>query len=78
MAGIAQKMTWGLLAAGTTKATRKATRRALHKDGRPRLPKRARRGSGLATALMWAAGAGIVLAFSDLFKEQRQDVAERS
>jgi hypothetical protein len=78
MAGIAQKITWGLLGAATTKATKSATRRALHRDGRPRLPRRARLGNGLGTALMWAGATGIVLALSDVFKEQRHDVAERS
>jgi hypothetical protein len=78
MAGIAQKVAWGLLGAATTKASRSATRRALHRDGSPRLPRRARRKNGLATALMWAAAAGVILAVSDLLQEQRKDVAARS
>jgi hypothetical protein len=62
-----------------TKAARAGTRRALHtRYGSPRLPRQAKRRSGLSTAMMWAAGAGVVLALADVFKEQKQIVKERT
>jgi hypothetical protein len=79
MAGIARKMAWGLLGAATTKATRVAARRALHNErGGPRLPSRVRRSRGLGSALVLAAGAGLVLAVSDLLREQRGETTDRS
>jgi hypothetical protein len=78
MASLVRKMAWGLLGAATTKATRRAAGRALHNDrGQPRLPHAARRGRGLRTALVLAAGTGLVLAVSDLLKEQRGEVTDR-
>ena len=77
--GVGQKVMWGLLGATTAKATRTATRRAMHNNyGNPRLPQQARRRSGLGTALIWAAATGVVLAMADVFKEQRTIVKERS
>jgi hypothetical protein len=79
MAGIGQKLVWGLLGAATTRVTRNVTRRVLHNEaGRPKLPRRARRRNGLNTALLWAAGAGVVLAVSDVLREQQKDVADRA
>jgi hypothetical protein len=76
--GIGKKMMWGLAASTATRAARAGTRRALHtRYGAPRLPRPAKRRGGLSTALMWAAGAGIVLALADVFKEQKKMVRER-
>jgi hypothetical protein len=77
--GVGRTVMWGLMGATTTKVARKATRRAMHDDwGDPRLPERARVRDGLATALMWAAATGIVLAMADVLKEQRSIVKERT
>lgn len=77
--GVGKKVMWGLMSATTAKVARTATRRAMHNNyGNPRLPVQARQRSGLGTALMWAAAAGVVLAVADVFKEQRTIVKERS
>jgi hypothetical protein len=79
MSGLAQKITWGVAGMAATRAARTATRRALHNDrGANRLPRAARRKNGFATALFWAAGAGLLLGVSDILREQRSDVTERS
>ncbi len=77
--GIGRKVMWGLAGAATTKATRAMTRRAMHnRYGSPRLPRPVQRKNGMGAALMLAAGAGLVLALSDVFKEQRKIVRERA
>jgi anti-sigma factor RsiW len=76
--GVGRKLMWGLAGMAATKVARAGTRRAMHNPmGQPRLPMQARRRTGLGTAVMWAAGAGIVLAMADVFKEQKQIVKQR-
>lgn len=78
MSSLARKVMWGVASGLTSKVVRSATRRALHTGyGAPRLPTPARRRSGFGTALMWAAGAGAVLAIADTLKDQRRMVQER-
>ena len=63
----------GVLGGATTMIVRAVTRRAAHKQsGAPRLPRAARRRNGFGVMLMWAAAVGVVLAMSDVLKEQRQ------
>ena len=77
--GIGKKIMWGLAASTATKVARSGTRRALHtRYGSPRLPRQARARSGLRTGLMWAAGAGIVLALADVFREQKKIVKDKT
>jgi hypothetical protein len=79
MAGFAQRITWGMAGFAVTRTARSVTRRRLRRDsGEPKVPRRARRSGGLGTALAWAAGAGVLLGLSDLLREQRKDVTERS
>ena len=49
------------------------TRRALHNArGTPRVPRSARRRSGIGPMLAWAAALGVLLALADVLREQRQ------
>jgi hypothetical protein len=67
---------WGLIAAAATKLSRTAVRKAMHKrNGVPRLPRAARRKSGVGMMLLLAAATGVALAFGDILREQRQQVA---
>ncbi len=77
--GMGRKLMWGLAGMTATRVARAGTRRALHTPyGSPRLPRQAKARSGLKTAVMWAAGAGVVLALADVFKEQKKIVKERT
>ncbi|HEX7238783.1 MAG TPA: hypothetical protein VF263_00845 [Longimicrobiaceae bacterium] len=79
MSNLARNMMWGLMGATTTKVARRATRRALHDPvGAPRLPRTARRKSGLGMTLAWAAGAGVALALADVLREQKKETTHRA
>ena len=76
MANLRRKMMWMVAATAASKLVRGRTRRALHDDlGRPRLPRRVRRQSGLGTGLALAAGASALRALGDVLKEQGKDAA---
>jgi hypothetical protein len=67
---------WGLVGAAATKLSRTAARKVMHKrNGAPRLPRAARRKSGVGMMLLLAAATGVALALGDLLREQRQQVA---
>jgi hypothetical protein len=79
MAGIAQKVTWGIAAMAATKVARAGTRRMLHNErGAVRLPETVKRRSGFGTAILWAASAGVLIGVSDILREQRKDVADQA
>jgi hypothetical protein len=79
MPGMMQKVTWGVAAMAATKVARSGTRRALHDDGGAvRLPGAVRQRNGFLTAVLWAVTAGVLLGLSDILREQRKEVAERS
>ena len=74
---MARTVGWGLVGSATTMLVRNATRRAMHTDeGRPRLPRAARRRSGLGSILLLAALTGAMLAIADVLQEQRKRNAE--
>lgn len=71
-----QTLGWGLIGAATTKLSRMATRRAMHRSsGEPRLPFEARRNNGFGMLLLMAAAAGALLAIGDVLQERRKEVA---
>ena len=74
--GLVRTVGWGLVGSATTIFVRNATRRAMHTDeGRPRLPRAARRHNG-AGILLVAALAGATLAIADVLQEQRKRNAD--
>lgn len=69
----------GLIGSATTMLTRRATRKAMHKeDGTPRLPRAARNNAGFAMFLVLAAAAGVMFAMADVLREQRKQAAQAS
>ncbi len=63
----------GVLGGTTTALVPSMTRRALHNArGTPRVPRSARRRSGIGPMLAWAAALGVLLALADVLREQRQ------
>jgi hypothetical protein len=74
--GTSHNLGWGLIGAATTKLARTATRKVMHeRSGAPRLPRAARRSSGLGMLLLLAAAAGAMLALGDILQEQGKQVA---
>ena len=64
---------WGIAGTGTTMLVRKLMRRAMYRpSGTTRLPVAARRSDRLVMTLLLAAAAGMTLALSDVFKDQRK------
>jgi hypothetical protein len=74
MGKIAGKLMWALAGTAASKMARNYTRRTLHNDrGAPRLPRKARRQSGVGMMLGWAVLTGVIMALADVFKEQGKD-----
>jgi hypothetical protein len=72
--GMGGKLMWAVAGTAASKMARKYTRNALHTDyGAPRLPRKARRQSGLGMMLGWAIATGIFMALADMLKEQGKD-----
>jgi hypothetical protein len=68
------KLMWAVAGGAASKMARKYTRSALHTDyGAPRLPRKARRQSGLGMMLGWAIATGAMMALADVLKEQGKD-----
>jgi hypothetical protein len=79
MPGMMQKVTWGVAAMAATKVARSGTRRARQPDRPPVVVQGAvRQRNGFLTAVLWAVTAGVLLGLSDILREQRKEVAERS
>jgi hypothetical protein len=73
---IGRKLLWTALGGFTMKTARNLTRNALHDaTGRTRLPTRVRRQRNFESALMLAAGTGVVLALADVLQEQGKTAA---
>jgi hypothetical protein len=71
MGKIGRKLMWTVMGTAASTAVRRVTRNAMHdRVGKPRLPRRARRKSGLGPALAWAAGAAAAMAVADVLAEQ--------
>ena len=74
MGKLAGKLMWMLAGTAASKMARKYTRNALHNDrGAPRLPRKARRQSGVGMMLGWAIATGAIMALADVLKEQGKD-----
>ena len=72
--GLGGKLMWALAGGAAKKMARNYTRKTLHTSyGAPRLPRKARRQSGLGMMLGWALLTGVIMALADMFKEQGQD-----
>ena len=68
------KLMWAVAGSAASKMARKYTRGALHTDyGAPRLPRKARRQSGLGMMLGWAIATGAIMALADVLREQGKD-----
>jgi hypothetical protein len=75
--GLGGKLMWAVAGSAASKMARNYTRRTLHTDyGAPRLPRKARRQSGLGMMLGWAVLTGVIMALADMFKEQGKDTVQ--
>ena len=78
MGKLAGRVLWTVAGTAASKLARNYTRRVMHRrDGRPRLPRKARRESGLGMALGWAMATGVIMALADVLSEQGKDAATR-
>jgi hypothetical protein len=74
MGKLAGKLLWMVAGTAATKMARKYTRTALYNDrGAPRLPRKARRQSGVGMMLGWAIATGAIMALADVLKDQGKD-----
>ncbi|HEU0301574.1 MAG TPA: hypothetical protein VFR37_19090 [Longimicrobium sp.] len=74
MGKLAGKLMWMIVGSAASKMARKYTRRTLHTPGgAPRLPRKARRQSGLGMMLGWAVATGAIMALADVLQEQGKD-----
>ncbi|HEY0020046.1 MAG TPA: DUF4235 domain-containing protein [Longimicrobium sp.] len=74
MGKLGGKLVWMLAGTAASKMARKYTRNALHNErGAPRLPRRARRESGLGMMLGWAIATGAIMALADVLSEQGKE-----
>lgn len=74
--GIGRKLLWTALGGFTMKTARNVTRNALHdRMGAARLPNRVRRQRNMESALLLAAGTGVVMALADVLQEQGKTAA---
>lgn len=74
MGKLGGKLIWMLAGTAASKMARKYTRRTLHnRSGAPRLPRKARRQSGVGMMLGWAIATGAIMALADVLKEQGKD-----
>jgi hypothetical protein len=72
--GLGGKLMWAVAGGAAKKMAQNYTRRTLHtRGGAPRLPRKARRQSGLGMMLGWAILTGVIMALADMFKEQGKD-----
>jgi hypothetical protein len=72
--GLGGKLMWAVAGSAASKMARNYTRRSLHTSyGAPRLPRKARKQSGLGMMLGWAVLTGVIMALADVFKEQGKD-----
>ena len=75
--GLGGKLMWALAGTAAKKMARSYTRRTLHTaGGAPRLPRRARRQSGLGMMLGWAIATGVIMALADVFGEQGKETVQ--
>lgn len=76
MGTIAGKLMWAVAGTAASKMARSYTRNVMHKEnGAPRLPRKARRQSGLGMMLGWAIATGAIMAIADVLSEQGKDAA---
>ena len=74
MGKLAGKLIWMLAGTAASKMARTYTRKTLHnRAGAPRLPRKARRQSGVGMMLGWAIATGAIMALADVLKEQGKD-----
>ena len=74
MGKLAGKLMWMVAGTAATRMARKYTRGALYTaHGRPRLPRKARRQSGIGMMLGWAIATGAVMALADVLTDQGKD-----
>jgi hypothetical protein len=74
MGKLGGKLMWMLAGTAASKMARKYTRNALYNErGAPRLPRRARRESGLGMMLGWAIATGAIMALADVLSEQGKE-----
>ncbi len=71
------KLMWAVAGTAASKMARSYTRKTLYTDhGAPRLPRRARRQSGLGMMLGWAVATGVIMALADVLKDQGKDTVD--
>ena len=74
MGKLGGKLMWMLAGTAASKMARKYTRSVLHNDrGAPRLPRKARRQSGVGMMLGWAIATGAIMALADVLTEQGKE-----
>lgn len=77
MGKLVGKLLWMVAGTAASKMARKYTRSALHNErGAPRLPRKARRQSGVGMMLGWAIATGAIMALADVLKEQGKDTVQ--
>ena len=76
MGKLGGKLMWAVAGTAASKMARNYTRGMMHRqDGAPRLPRKARRQSGLGMMLGWAIATGAIMAIADVLSEQGKDAA---
>lgn len=78
MAGkLGGKLMWMVAGTAASKMARSWTRGMLvREDGAPRLPRKARRETGIGMMLGWAVLTGALMAFTDVFSQQGKSAAQ--
>ncbi len=72
-----QRMVWGAFSAAVTMLTRKVANTVMHDAyGRPVLARITERNGSFAVMMALAMSAGVVLALSDVLRENRQQAAQ--
>ena len=77
MGKLGGKLIWMLAGTAASKMARNYTRKTLHTArGAPRLPRKARRQSGVGMMLGWAIATGAIMALADVLKEQGKETVQ--
>lgn len=76
MGKLVRKVVWTVAGTAASRTVRRVARGAMHTEfGTPRLPRRVRRGRGMATGLAWLMAGAAAMALADVLMEQGERAA---